>query len=175
MKKLFILFLLTVLCLTGCRSITSSENTSTTAESTTSSKDINAECFYEINGIRIVPGEDFAEALDKLGEPLEYKEAASCYYDGMDKIYSYDGFEITTYPVKDRDFVQDICISSDSLKTDKGITVGSSLEDVIKAYGEDYELKGKMYRYFCSDDTYRYFFITNDAVKYFGYGINADN
>lgn len=173
MKRFVSIFLLMMLLLTGCVSAGSSQNT----RETDSSSDIknSSECFYVINGITITPGEDFSEALEKLGEPLEYKEAASCYFDGMDKIYSYDGYEITTYPDGDKDCVQDICISSDAYTTTEGITIGSSLADVTKAYGEDYELTGKMYRYFYTDDSYMYFFIMDDIVKYFGYAINADN
>ena len=171
MKKIICILMLTVFLITGCASgAASSQNSTTEADNTQDN-----ECFYVINDAKIVPGTDFAEALDVLGEPVKYTEAASCYYEGMDKIYSYDGFEITTYPVKDKDFVQDISISADKYKTTEGITVGSTLKDVTDAYGEDYELTGKMYRYFYSDDLYMYFFIMNDVVKYFGYAVEAEN
>jgi hypothetical protein len=53
--------------------------------------------------------------------------------------------------------------------------VGSSLEDVVKAYGEGYELNGKMYRYMEGNNQYIYFFIMNDAVKFFGYAEDVQN
>ncbi len=171
MKKIISILMLTVFLITGCAgNAASSQNDTTSAEDTQ-----NNECFYVINDAKIVPGTDFSEALGILGDPVKYTEAASCYYEGMDKIFSYEGFEITTYPVKEKDFVQDINISSDKYKTTEGITVGSTLKDVTDAYGEDYELTGKMYRYYYSDNLYMYFFIINDAVKYFGYAIEAEN
>ena len=168
MKKLLSVLLLMALFLTGCAGST------TTVKEENSTENAN-ECAYVINNITIVPGKDFAPMLESLGEPVNYSEAASCYYDGMDKVYSYDGFEIKTYPSGDKDFVQDICMSSDSFKTPEGVTIGSTLEAVTTAYGEDYELIGKMYKFYFTEDTYMYFFIMNDAVKYFGYAIDAAN
>lgn len=173
MKKLICILMLAVFLITGC-----SGGQSLAQEETTSadnSQTGNQECYYVINDAKIVPGTDFSEALEILGEPVNYTEAASCYYEGMDKIYSYDGFEITTYPVGDKDFVQDINISSDKYTTVEGITIGSTLDAVVDAYGENYELTGKMYRYYYTDVHYMYFFILNDEVKYFGYSVNAEN
>ena len=130
---------------------------------------------YAIGDVELVPGEDFAKAYEALGEPVNYTEAASCYFDGMDKVYTYDGYEVRTYPDGDKDIIQDICLSSKDYSTDEGITVGSSLKDVTDAYGDKYELTGKMYKYYVSDKEYEYFFIMNDAVKYFGYAVDASN
>ena len=176
MKRYLSIFLLVVICLTGCSASSSSGNSQSGDDKTTAGGEQTTEAgAYVVNGVTVVPGKDFADANKALGEPVKYTEAASCYYEGMDKIYSYDGFEITTYPVKEKDFVQDISINSDKYKTTEGITVGSTLKDVTDAYGEDYELTGKMYRYFYTDNLYMYFFVINDAVKYFGYAIEAEN
>ncbi len=170
MKKWLSVLLLLVLCLTGCSGSSNSGETN----NNNSTQD-NAKCSYVINNTTVIPGKDFAPMLESLGEPVSFTEAASCYYDGMDKVYTYEGFEIKTYPVGDKDYVQDICMSSDAYATGEGITVGSTLEDVVAAYGEDYELIGKMYKYYFTEDTYMYYFIMNDAVKYFGYAIEASN
>lgn len=172
MKKILSLLLLLVFCITGCQQNTSDNGNDKPSENTTSE---NTKCFYVVNNTTIIPGKDFAPMYEKLGEPVSFSEAASCYYDGMDKVYTYEGFEIKTYPVNDKDYVQDICMSSEIFSTDKGISIGSTLEEVVAAYGEDYELIGKMYKYYFTEDTYMYFFIMNDAVKYFGYAIEAAN
>lgn len=131
---------------------------------------------YTVNDVTIVPGEDFAPMYEKLGEPVVYTEAASCYFDGMDKVFTYDGFEVRTYPAEGgKDIVQDLCISTTAYSTEEGITVGSPIADVINAYGEDYSLTGKMYKYYADDKSYTYFFIMNDCVKYFGYAVDAAN
>lgn len=165
MKKLISVFLIIVLCMTGCGKGGSDD-----------SNDKSSDLSYTVNGVEIVPGADFSEALKALGEPDKYSEAASCYFDGMDKSYTYSGFEIRTYPGDgDKDYIQDICVTADKYKTPEGITVGSSLKDVTDTYGDDYELIGSMYKYKKGDKGYTYFFIMKDAVKYFGYAVDASN
>ncbi len=117
--------------------------------------------------LTLVPGEKFV--ADGLGETSAYMEAASCYYEGMDKIYTYEGYEVTTYPLSDGDYIQDISVSDAAIKMDGGIGIGSSLADVEKAFGSDYTLAGKMYKYYVDDSRYLYFFIMDDVVKYYGY------
>ena len=80
---------------------------------------------------------------------------------------------MTTFPKEDGDYIQDINISSGTIKTDKGIGVGSSLTDVENAYGKDYTVSGKMYEYYQDDTKYMYFFILNDVVQYYGYGMDV--
>lgn len=165
MKKILGVVLLLAMCMTGCVS----------GNGTTAAPQEDVKCSYVINNVTIIPGKDFAPMYEKLGEPKNYSEAASCYFDGMDKVYTYEGYEIKTYPVGDKDYVQDICMSTDDFATPEGVTIGSTLDDVVKAYGEDYELIGKMYKYYFTEDTYMYFFIMNEGVKYFGYAIEASN
>ena len=100
-------------------------------------------------------------------------EAASCYFEGLDKVFTYDGYEITTYPKTDGDYIQDVNVSSETIKTDKGVGVGSTLEDIEAAYGKDYTVSGKMYEYYQDDTKYIYFFILNDVVQYYGYGMDV--
>lgn len=121
----------------------------------------------------LVPGEKFDIDSAGLGETTAYMEAASCYFDGLDKVYSYNGYDLTTYPGKDGEYIQDISISSADIKTDKGIGIGSTLAQVEKAYGTDYRLAGKMYQYYQEDNKYMYFFIMDDVVKYYGYAIEV--
>ncbi len=162
MKKILCVITLMVLLITGCGK-------------NGGNSDSNNQVSFTISGTEITPGEDFAEAYKTLGEPDKYTEAASCYFDGMDKVFTYSGFEVRTYPVGEKDYVQDLCISSDEYKTDKGITVGSTLDDVVNAYGKGYELNGKMYRYMADNNQYVYFFIMNNAVKFFGYAKDVQN
>ena len=77
-----------------------------------------------------------APILKSLGEYKSSYEAPSCAFDGMDKIYTYNGFELLTYTVKDVDYVSGVVIRDDTVETPEGITIGSKPEDVKKAYGE---------------------------------------
>ena len=131
-----------------------------------------------VNGVSVVPGSESSTAVDKLGEPVKYTEAASCYYDGMDKVYNYGDFEIRTCPAKDgKDIIQDICIMNGDYRA--GLTelgIGSTFDEVKSAMnGHECKNTGSMYKYYYSDDAYLYFFMMNDTVKYFGYAIDVSN
>lgn len=80
--------------------------------------------------------QDMAEVLSALGEPKSYFEAESCAFEGLDKTYTYSGFVITTRPDGDKDYVNAIALTDDSVTTPEGIYIGSSADDVAAAYGQ---------------------------------------
>lgn len=99
--------------------------------------------YFETNGVVIQIDAPAAPILDKLGEPMNYFEAKSCAFDGMDKIYSYSGYEFQTYTLEDVDYVFSIRFLDDSVSTREGISLNASLDDVTKAYGTEYETSTK--------------------------------
>ena len=74
--------------------------------------------------------------MEALGEPVSYFEAASCAFEGLDKIYTYNSFEIDTYPSQDRDLVSAVILKDDSIATAEGVCIGDSLEKLQEVYGE---------------------------------------
>lgn len=80
--------------------------------------------------------QDMTEVLTALGEAQSYFEAASCAFEGLDKTYTYPGFQIITRPDGDSDYVNSILFTDDSITTQEGIYIGSTAEDVTAAYGE---------------------------------------
>ena len=72
--------------------------------------------------------EEAAPIIEALGEPLSYFEAASCAFEGLDKIYTYSGFEINTYPGKDKDYISSVILKDDSVTTVEGVAIGDSKE-----------------------------------------------
>lgn len=90
---------------------------------------------------------EFAPLLEYLGEPDSYFEATSCAFDGLDKTYTYAGMELITYPDEDKDYISSIRLLDSSAATPEGITIGSSEEEVIAAYGTDYQELGQQYAY----------------------------
>ncbi len=106
---------------------------------------------------------EFAPLLDFIGESDSYFEAASCAFDGLDKTYTYSDVEIITYPDEDVDYVSSVRLLSNAAATPEGITIGSSKEDVVAAYGEDFEAFGEQYTYE-DGDAQLYILFENDAV-----------
>lgn len=108
---------------------------------------------------------DFAPLLTALGEPESYFEAASCAFDGLDKTYTYAGVEIITYPDGDVDRISSIRLLDDTAATPEGITVGSTVEEVTAAYGEDYQEMGLQYVYEDGDTRLMILFEDSRAVS----------
>lgn len=98
---------------------------------------------FKSGSVEIVPGEDSSAVISALGEANSYdEEDIGCGNNEMAKVYNYVGFQIKTYPDSSKDFIDTVTIKNDSVSTPEGITIGSSRDDVIAAYGEDYEEKG---------------------------------
>jgi hypothetical protein len=104
-----------------------------------------------------------APVVEALGDPLDYFESESCAFKGLDKVYYYSGFELTTYPLDDVDYISTIDFKDDTVSTKEGIFIGSSLDDVKAAYGEDYKEENGFYTYTKGDSTLT-FIMENDAV-----------
>ena len=90
-----------------------------------------------VNDIRIELGTDINEIVEQLGEPDDYIQARSCLHDGDDKIYTYGGIVIYTYPQGKNDVVYIVEYIGEE-KTPSGIGLGSTLTDLEEAYGCDY-------------------------------------
>lgn len=118
---------------------------------------------FEYNGQVIVIDANAAPYVDALGEPVSYFEAASCAFEGLDKMYTYSSFELDTYPTGDDDFVSAIIFKDDSITTPEGVRIGSTVEDVKAAYGDDYaEEVGQMV--YSKDGMTLTFIVTEDTV-----------
>ena len=111
---------------------------------TTSEKEIY---YFEYKDVKIGINNEAAPILEALGEPMNYFEAPSCAFEGMDKIYSYSSFEFTTYTKDDKDYISSIIFLDDTVETREGIALNASLEEIINAYGNEYEKSFEQYSY----------------------------
>ncbi len=103
---------------------------------------------FDYNGVTIQMNTDVAPVLEALGEPQQYFEAESCAFKGLDKTWYYSGFELTTYPKDDKtDYISSVYFRDDSVSTPEGIYIGSTVEDMIAAYGEGYKGGDGSYNY----------------------------
>lgn len=90
---------------------------------------------------------DFQPILEAIGEPVSYFEAASCAFEGLDKIYTYGGVVINTYPQGDKDYVSSVILQDDSVSTPEGICIGSTRAAMLEAYGDGYTEENGMLVY----------------------------
>lgn len=102
---------------------------------------------FTYNGTVVEMDAKAAPVVEKLGEPGDYFEAPSCAFEGLDKIYTYSGFELETYPVGDEDHISAVIIKDDSVATAEGVSIGDSREKLEQTYGTDSSLESGMVVY----------------------------
>ena len=125
----------------------------------------------------------FGNAQAKLDEDLAGFIAAnapdsetcdpSCLGNGEDCIYSYAHFKINGYretadsPVK----ATSIEFTDSEVSTSKGVKIGSSKDDVIKAYGSGYTEQGNMIKYVSGKKSLS-FIMSGDTVSVISYDLD---
>lgn len=102
---------------------------------------------FEYKGVKIAPDMNTNEFLATLGDPLHYYEVKSCAFEGMDKIYTYTSFEISTYPNGANDLVSSIYFKDDTVTTQEGAYLGMAKSDVLALYGSNYTESAGAYVY----------------------------
>lgn len=115
----------------------------------------------------IAMGAEAAPVIKALGKTAKAVfEADSCAYQGKDKVYTYAGFELNTYPVDGKERIASVYFLDDSVATPEGIKIGSKAGDVVNAYGKEYdkeEQKFGTYSY-STDTTQLRIYTTKDVV-----------
>ena len=94
---------------------------------------------YTNGSVTIEMNSDAAAVVEKLGEPLDYFESESCAFEGLDKVYTYPGFKLNTYPEEDKDYVLSVVFMDDTVETEEGIAIGITKDQVTEAYGDPAE------------------------------------
>lgn len=117
--------------------------------------------FY--NREKIYLGDDINAATAIAGEPnsVDYHN------------YNYNDFWIAVTQNEDSMFVEEIQIFNNTLETEKGIKVGMTEDDVIKAYGESSIVINDEHRYYVGNK-YMYFDVQNGIVADIGYRIDRE-
>ncbi len=102
---------------------------------------------FETNNIEIKLHEEAEDIILGLGEYKEYFEAESCAFEGLDKIYTYSSFEISTYEKDSIDYISGISLMDDTVSTKEGISLFQTLEELKAIYGENYKEENGVYTY----------------------------
>ena len=125
---------------------------------------------FTYNGSTVELNTEIDAMVAALGEPISVTSQMSCHGKGEDMTYTYDGFTVTSYPDSNGvNRVLEIVVTTEGKPTSKGIQVGSSVSDVVAAYGNGYKEVGVYYAYDAGDKKSLQFYIENDAVKEIDY------
>ena len=168
LKKISALLLVTMFILAGCGGNDASSDNAANNNSNTPDTQISTEAGVAENNTEVAPtlsgyvfshnNVDFtvdmeaSAVITALGEPTSYYEVPSCAFEGMEKIYDYTSFEITTYEVEDVDYIANIYLKDDLVETPEGISLYMTSADLTAAYGDDYKAAEGQYIY-TKDDT----------------------
>ena len=120
-------------------------------------------------GVTLTPGEVFDES--SLGEYSGLSEVPSCAFDGNDRVYNYEMFELTAYIDGDEERIYSIYFIDPNLPTTEGLRLGDTVDDMKSLYGENYEMVGTSYDYI-GGDTVLSIVTQNDVVVSIEYRLN---
>ncbi|MDR1003352.1 MAG: hypothetical protein LBL82_08840 [Oscillospiraceae bacterium] len=101
----------------------------------------------------IYPNDEAAAVIEALGEPKSYFEDPACAFDGVDKVYTYGGFQLRTYTIGETDYVFRVDIIDDTVATPEGLEIGADPAKITELYGE-VENDGVLYKYTKGDSTF---------------------
>ena len=157
MKKVFILEIICLFFLVGC-----GQETIQTEEKYS----------FSYNNMEFVLGDVFTR--EKFGTEIEYSEVASCAFEGLDKTFKYEHYEITTYPDGEDDRIYSIYLLDDTVPTKEGVKITDDVSKMTEIYGNDYTQQGESYLYSKNNTTIQ-FYTSNGVIIGIEYSIVMDN
>lgn len=128
------------------------------------------------DGASIAYGQSMSDIISAIGEPLSTSEIPNEANPELPlKVYNYDYFYIEAAPddISGDYIAVSMEIFDNSLKTQKGVHVGMTVQEAVAVYGSDMMIVGDDYRYYIGGN-YLYLYIQNDIVANIGFGFDAD-
>lgn len=108
-------------------------------EITENTEETSYTCVFA-DGRQITLGEKADSFLASFGDYSDVMEAPSCIHEGFDRVYSFDGFTVTTSPDGSGfDYVVEVALTGWECVLENGIHVGSTMAGVEAVYGTEYE------------------------------------
>ncbi|MCM1187931.1 MAG: hypothetical protein NC541_01375 [bacterium] len=93
--------------------------------------------FVTPNGVTVQIDAPAAPVIEAIGGSPAYFESTSCAFEGLDKIYTYNSYEIDTYPQDGEDYISAVIFKDDSVATPEGVAIGDSRSKMEETYGTD--------------------------------------
>ncbi len=175
MRKIFLLIIVAML-LTGCGTkqepLDNKEVNDNPVQEDTQKEDKQDDSLKEPSGyafkhnnVSIYMNTNVAPVIESLGECQQYFESESCAFKGLDKTYNYGGFEITTYPLDDKDYISTVYLMDDTVSTPEGVYLGATVDDMIAAYGDNYIESSGSYTYVKDDSKLQFIAKDNEIIS----------
>ena len=124
------------------------------------------------NGMTMTPGELFS--TDIFGDYLDYTELTTCAFEDMDRVYTYEHYEISTYTLNKEERILSVLFIDQEIATPEGVRQGDSIDSMLNAYGNDYQQFDNLYEY-SRGKTLLDFIVENDVIVSIEYVYNTEN
>lgn len=124
--------------------------------------------FCNNNNNKIKIDDEFSR--EKYGQEKEYSEIISCAYEGLDRIYKYENYEITTYERDGKERIQSIYLLNDMVKTEEDVKITDSYNKMIDKYSDNYVREENMYTYIQGKTALK-FIIENNIITSIEYSL----
>ena len=131
MKK-FIIVLIAIILLVGC------------SKSPTTKTD---NYYFKLANHKIMMGQEAKALIATLGTPKDRYSSPSCAFEGDDTVYDYGSYQITTFVLGGVEKFTGVYLIDKTISTKEGIHIGSSLDELVAAYGEKYIERYGSYTY----------------------------
>ncbi len=102
---------------------------------------------FEAGGVSFGVFDEAAPVLEKLGEASGEFEADSCAYQGKDKFYYYDGFELMVNDVDGTERITAITVTDDTVSNPQGVKIGMDIDQALGLMAMDYEESTGVYSF----------------------------
>ena len=172
-KKILIGVLIVIVLIIGVivyMSTNKTETTDTDGTSKTAQEEIESYAF-NYNGKEIKLGAEFSR--EEFGQELGYSEVPSCAFEGVDKTYTYEDYEITTYQDGDKEKIRTIYLLNENAQTEEGVKITDSLDDLKSKYKEEPTISDNKYTY-TKGDTSIEFIVENEIITSIEYVLNVE-
>lgn len=90
--------------------------------------------------------------------------------EGLDRIYKYENYEITTYERDGKERIQSIYLLNDMVKTEEDVKITDSYNKMIEKYSDNYVREENMYKYIQGKTALK-FIIENNIITSIEYSL----
>lgn len=161
MKKIIVALMAVLIIATGCESKEEKTNDSDVkTKETVGKKEVKGSISYK--GADITPGKSFNEK--SVDEQAEKSELPSCALAGMDHVYRYEDVEITANVKDGKETIYLVYFISENAKTNEGIKIGDTKDDMINTYGDGYTNDVTLYTYLSDNGKIKINFQIEDDI-----------
>ncbi len=134
------------------------------------------ELYYTSGDVKFGIFDAADEVLSALGEPVSTFESNSCAYQGKDKFYYYDGFEVLVNDIDGTERVTGITLADDTVSNPQGVKIGMKGDEALELMdGIEYTQSGDTYKFTVGSTLFRIQVDADGTVKAAEYTVAAND